>query len=133
MSIFSKKETAAKTPATKVKKVAKVKAVAKVNKETKLKASDRPYRILIKPLISEKATMVNALNKYVFAVSIKANKVEIKKAIEELYNVVPVSVNILRSTGKYVRSNRGYGKRSDSKKAIVTLRKGDSIKLYEGI
>jgi large subunit ribosomal protein L23 len=133
MSIFSKKETEAKKPATKVKTVAKVKTLVKINKETKLRVSDRPYRILIKPLISEKATMVNALNKYVFIVDIKANKIEIKKAIEELYQVVPVAINILRSSGKLIRSKRGYGKRSDFKKAIVTLKKGDSIKLYEGI
>lgn len=136
MSIFSKKETEAKKPISKVKVATKVKAVKKLVSDTKPRvsgASDRPYRILIKPLISEKATMVNALNKYVFSVALKANKVEIKKAIEELYHVVPVSINILRSSGKLVRSNRGYGQRKAIKKAIVTLKKGDSIKLYEGI
>lgn len=77
--------------------------------------------------------MVNALNKYIFEVSRSANKVEIKKAIQELYNVRPLSVNIINSDGKKVRSGRNYGQTKRIKKAIVTLQKGDTIKLYEGL
>ena len=132
MSIFTKKESTVKKPVRKTKAASTAKTVSKTASNVKSK-TERAHHVLLKPLISEKATMVNALNKYVFAVSIHANKVEIKKAIIELYNVIPVSVNIVRSSGKFVRSNRGYGQRKDSKKAIVTLRKGDSIKLYEGI
>lgn len=107
---------------------------AKVSGEIKpLKAIGRPAKYLIKPVISEKSTMVNALNKYIFEVSQDANKVEVKKAIQELYNVRPTNVNIIISDGKYVRYGRNYGKTKKVKKAIVTLRKGDSIKLYEGI
>lgn len=134
MSIFSKKEEAAKKPVKATKSAKSVKkSLVKPAVDFKAKVSERPYRILIKPLISEKATIAHANNKYVFAVALKANKVEIKKAVQELYQVVPVSVNILRSSGKFVRSNRGYGQRKAVKKAIVTLRKGDNIKLYEGI
>ena len=133
MAIFKKraKKTLVKRGAKPVKKEEKV---AKVATELKLlKAIGRPAKYLVKPVISEKSTMVNALNKYVFEVSIDANKVEIKKAIQELYNVRPISINIINSAGKVVRSGRNYGQTKKVKKAIVTLKKGDSIKLYEGI
>ncbi|MFA6253519.1 MAG: 50S ribosomal protein L23 [Patescibacteria group bacterium] len=133
MAIFKKRaeKTLVKRGAKPVKKEDKV---VKAGLELKpLKAIGRPAKYLVKPVISEKSTMVNALNKYVFEVSIDANKVEIKKAIQELYNVRPISVNIINSAGKSVRSGRNYGQTKKVKKAIVTLKKGDSIKLYEGI
>ena len=89
--------------------------------------------ILVKPLVSEKATIVNALNKYVFVVSASANKSEIKKAIKELYGVMPISVNIINKLGKFTFTRGRMGKTKDIKKAIITLKKGESIKIYEGI
>lgn len=135
MAIFKKRpeKTLVKRggkPAKKEGAVAKIKASTELKP---LKATGRPAKYLIKPVISEKSTMVNALNKYIFEVSRDANKVEIKKAIQELYNVRPTSVNIIISDGKYVRYGRNYGQTKKIKKAIVTLKKGDSIKLYEGI
>ena len=133
MAIFKKrvKKAVMKRAAKPAKKEVKV---AKNTGELKpLKAIGRPAKYLIKPLISEKSTMVHALNKYIFEVSQDANKVEVKKAIQELYNVRPIKVNMIISDGKYVRYGRNYGKTKKVKKAIVTLKKGDSIKLYEGI
>lgn len=104
-----------------------------VSKKTDNKLAKNAYRVLVKPIISEKTTMGAGLNKYVFEVMANTNKVEIKQAISEAYGVVPLSVNIIKSRGKFVRRGRQTGRTKNIKKAIVTLKKGDSIKLYEGI
>ena len=91
------------------------------------------YRFLLRPVISEKATISVSDGKYTFEVSGDANKVAIKKAIEEIYGVKPTRVNIINQGGKHVRFGRKFGQTKNVKKAIVTLKKGDSIKLYEGI
>ncbi|KKP91530.1 MAG: 50S ribosomal protein L23 [Parcubacteria group bacterium GW2011_GWA2_36_10] len=125
MGIFKKKE---ETP---------VAAVAKTTDEAVLKTdkvvSPKTASILLRPVISEKATFANSLNQYVFAVNNKANKVEIKKAIKAVYGVMPQAVNVINELGKNVRVGRRFGKRKNTKKAIVTLKKGDSITIYEGI
>jgi large subunit ribosomal protein L23 len=91
------------------------------------------YRVLLKPLVTEKATNLGVLNKYVFAVAPKANKIEIAKAIEEVYGVKPVKVNIIKGQGKIIRNGRIFGKRKNWKKAIVALPEGKTIKIYEGV
>jgi len=91
------------------------------------------YRVLIKPLVTEKAASLGTHNKYIFAVSLKTNKIEIAKAIEEVYGIKPVSVNIINSQGKIVRRGKVLGKRKDWKKAIVALPEGKTIKIYEGV
>lgn len=91
------------------------------------------YRILIKPLVTEKATDLGSLNKYVFLISDKANKLEVKKAIYSVYGVKPEAVNIVKIEGKRIRRGRITGKRKDIKKAIVSLKAGDSIQVYEGV
>ncbi len=91
------------------------------------------YRILVKPLITEKATMLGAENKYVFAVSRDSNKIEIARAINEVYGIKPVSVNIIKVKGKNVRYGRTQGKQKDWKKAIIELPEGKTIKVYEGV
>ena len=125
MGIFKKKE---ETP---------VAAVAKTTDEAVLKTdkvvSPKTASILLRPVISEKATFANSLNQYVFAVNNKANKVEIQKAIKDAYGVMPQAVNVIDELGKNVRVGRRFGKRKNTKKAIVTLKKGDSITIYEGI
>ncbi|MDD5032006.1 MAG: 50S ribosomal protein L23 [Patescibacteria group bacterium] len=89
--------------------------------------------MLLKPLVTEKATNLGVLNKYVFAVSPKANKIEIAEAIKAVYGVKPVGINIIKGEGKTVRSGRTFGKRKDWKKAIVALPAGKTIKIYEGV
>ncbi|PIT93746.1 50S ribosomal protein L23 [Candidatus Falkowbacteria bacterium CG10_big_fil_rev_8_21_14_0_10_43_11] len=91
------------------------------------------YRVLIKPLVTEKAAKIGAANKYAFVVSKEANKIMVAKAIEHVYGVKPVRINIINRTGKVVRSRRGNGKRKDWKKAIISLPKGKNINIYEGV
>ena len=112
----------------------------RVEPKTKSKAKGKSvrkyadaYRVLIKPLITEKAANLGTINKYVFAVADKANKIEIAKAVNEVYGVKPISVNIIRVSGKKVRYGRVFGKRKDWKKAMVTLPAGKTINIYEGV
>lgn len=107
-----------------------VKANDNVKKEVK---SEKAFRVLIKPLVTEKASREGVANKYFFAVSLKTNKIEITKAIKDVYGIKPEKVNIVNMKGKEVRFGRTMGKRKDWKKAIVTLPEGKTIKVYEGV
>lgn len=91
-----------------------------------------PRNILIAPIITEKSgQQMHANNTYTFKVSINANKIEIKKAIERIFAVKVLAVNTIRMMGKPKRLGRYDGKRPDWKKAIVTLREGDKIADFE--
>lgn len=91
------------------------------------------YRVLVKPMITEKAADLGAKNKYVFMVSMDANKIEVAKAITSVYGVKVEKINLIRQEGKTVVRGRVKGKRKDFKKAIVTLAKGNTISIYEGV
>ena len=136
MGLFSKTtnsadESVAGEKNKETKTVAKKKVVKAVKSEgTRIKNA---YSILIKPLVTEKAGFLGHENKYVFEVSVDANKIEIAKAIEEVYAIKPVSVNIMNRDGKTVRRGRTMGRRKDWKKAIVELPKGKTINIYEGV
>ncbi len=91
------------------------------------------YKHLVKPLITEKAANLATESKYVFEVSVASNKIEVAKSIEEIYGVKPLRVNILNVEGKRKKQGRTVGKRKDWKKAIVTLKKGQTIDIYEGV
>jgi len=91
------------------------------------------HRVIVKPLITEKAASLGEMNKYVFSVAPKMNKVEVKKAIRTIYKVDPVSINIANFKGKAVRHGRTSGTTRAWKKAIVTLKPGDKIEVYEGV
>ncbi len=91
------------------------------------------YKIIKKPLITEKATMLGSEGKYVFWVDCKANKNQIKKAVEEAFNVKVTTVNTQRQPGKIKRMGRFAGRTPTRKKAYVTLKEGDSITLVEGV
>jgi len=91
------------------------------------------YRVLVKPLVTEKATHLASANKYIFVVSRAANKIEIAKAIKAAYGFTPIKVNLSNVSGKHVSRGRISGQRSDWRKAIVTLKKGEIIKIYEGV
>ena len=84
-------------------------------------------KVLVKPIISEKSTSLTADNKYVFAVSKKSNKIEIKKAFKHLYGYQPLSINIINISGKQVRYGRSTGRTKNWKKAVITLKPGDKI------
>ena len=87
--------------------------------------------IIIRPLITEKSTTLRAEGKYVFEVAKAANKIEIAKAISQIFNVKVVSVNTVNVEGKVKRMGRSIGKRSDYKKAIVKLAAGETIEFFE--
>jgi large subunit ribosomal protein L23 len=142
MAIFSKKKKYDKQAQAKPDKPASMqelygaKATVKTaGKEVKVKISpnSRAYRTLLKPLITEKASNLNSLQKYVFAVATDVNKISVMKAVEELYGVKPLRVNIINLEGKLKQRGRIAGRRKDWKKAIVTLPKGATIDVYEGV
>ena len=84
--------------------------------------------IIIAPMVTEKTTSLNNINNsYTFKVSINANKIEIKKAVEKIFNVNVLAVNTIRQRGKVKRMGRYSGKRADWKKAIIKLKQGDKI------
>ena len=87
--------------------------------------------IIIRPLITEKSTTLMAEGKYVFEVAKAANKIEIAKAISQIFNVKVASVNTINVEGKVKRMGRSVGKRSDYKKAIVKLAAGETIEFFE--
>jgi len=105
----------------------------KTRQKTPERIFGNAYKIIIKPLITEKAANLGSENKYVFAVNLKSNKIEIAKAINEVYGVMPVQVNVISVKGKKVTYGRIIGQRKNWKKAIVTLPKGKTIKVYEGV
>ena len=94
--------------------------------------------ILLKPIVTEKMTEQGEdMNRYGFIVDQRANKIQIKKAVEELYNVSVASVNTMRYGGKrkmrYTRTGIITGKTKSYKKAIITLSEGDTIDFYSNI
>ncbi len=76
--------------------------------------------------------MMMSDGKYTFKVSLHANKIEIRKAVEAVFGVKVKSVNTIRMTGKFKRMGKYIGKRPDYKKAIVTLHEGETIEFFEG-
>ncbi len=102
-------------------------------KKTNSSNPSQAYRVLVRPLISEKASHQQSLNQYFFAVALDANRIEVAKAVKEVYGVAPIKVNIIRSEGKARRIGGTIGRRKDWKKAMVTLPKGKTISLYEGV
>ena len=93
-----------------------------------------PRQIIHKPIITEKSTIERELNNIVsFAVDPRANKVEIKSAVETLFDVKVLEVRTSRVRGKTRRMGKHSGRRPDWKKARVQLREGDSIEFFEGV
>ena len=88
--------------------------------------------IIRRPCVTEKSIESTEMaNKVVFEVAIGANKIEIKKAVQELFGVTVLNVNTMRVPGKKVRMGRYQGTKPAWKKAIVTLREGDTIEFFE--
>lgn len=92
------------------------------------------YQVVKRPVVTEKSNKQKELsNQIAFEVDRRANKIEIKQAIERLFNVKVLKVNTLRVEGKEKRMGRTKGRTRQWKKAIVTLRAGDHIEFFEGI
>jgi large subunit ribosomal protein L23 len=90
--------------------------------------------VIIKPVVSEKSYALLDTNAYTFIVHPDANKIEIRQAVESIFNVKVAKVNTLNRPGKRRRNRKSftYGKRSDTKRAVITLVEGDRIDLFEG-
>ncbi|MGE4063335.1 MAG: 50S ribosomal protein L23 [Rhodospirillaceae bacterium] len=114
---------------------AEKKPAKKAAKKAAPKAADAAalYDFIRAPLITEKATMASEHNQFVFRVPLDASKPEIKQAIESLFKVQVTAVNTLISKGKLKRFRGRPGRRSDVKKAVVTLAAGQSIDVTTGL
>ena len=131
MSIFSrfkKKESETAVPAVAVPAIAEQPAVVR-----RLAKQTIAWRILLRPLVSEKAAHAGMQNQYVFVVANTATKIDIRRAVHDAYGIRPTRVNIVRVRGKHVRYGRSQGTTKAWKKAMVTLPAGKKIQVYEGV
>jgi large subunit ribosomal protein L23 len=145
MGIFSSKNSKKET-----KKDAKPKSEAKaveqvltpesqqvVSKNDVAKASKgqagMSYRILHSPRVSEKAATLSTHNVYVLNVPVEANKLEIARAVKDLFSVKVEAVRTARGIGKILKRGKVTGQRNRWKKAYVTIKQGQKIDLYEGV
>lgn len=133
LNLFKKKKTKKKEEPKEIKEK-KLPEVAKVSKagtseKTVLGDNAFSYKIIRSPHISEKASNISSEGQYIFKVANVANKIEIKKAVEKLYKVDVKSVNVIYIPSKKRQVGRHAGKRSGYKKAVVTLKKGQTIEV----
>lgn len=125
-SAASKKAAASSTKKTDV-------ATASASPKEATKMTSQAFQILLQPLLSEKAAGYEANGTYTFIVSGHATKLTVKQAVKDVYGILPTDVRMMNVQGKYVRFSKGYGRRSDWKKAIITLPKGKTISIHEGV
>ena len=92
------------------------------------------YTVIKKPLFTEKGSnLKETQNKILIEVSRDANKIDIKRAIEEIFKVKVEKISTISTRGKWKKFGRSIGKRPDRKKAIVTLKKGEKLDFVEGV
>ena len=96
-------------------------------------SKEKAYNTIIKPIVTEKSTLLLENNQVVFLVDINSNKIDIKKSIELIFGVKVSAVNVIKVKGKTKRFKGTIGKRSDYKKAIISLPDGQSIDLSAGV
>tara|TARA_Y100000991_G_scaffold167615_2_gene129414 strand:+ start:322 stop:651 length:330 start_codon:yes stop_codon:yes gene_type:complete len=94
---------------------------------------NKAYQVILNPLVTEKSTQLSEFNKIVFSVPVNATKLEVKSSIEKLFSVKVIAVNTILLKGKSKRFKGVLGKRSNKKKAIVTLAPGNTIDLSVGV
>ena len=93
-----------------------------------------PYEVLKRPIVTEKSSLQSdTQNRYSFEVDRRANKLEIKEAVEKAFNVRVVAVNVMNVAGKQRRLGRQVGRTPGWRKAVVTLAPGQRIQLFEGV
>ena len=137
--IAGKKKAPAKKDAPKAKKAEKEEAKTEAAAEAKPKAkgplakegAGDSYRILLRPVLTEKTSLQQSQGQYTFAVDRGATKVDVARAVRDLYGVKPTQVRIVNAKGKVVRFGRSMGKEKNVKKAVVTLKKGETISVLE--
>jgi large subunit ribosomal protein L23 len=91
------------------------------------------YEVIKRPLVTEKNTALQAHGKYGFEVDSRANKVQIKQAVEKAFKVSVTAVNVMSVRGRERRIGRRVVAASSRKKAVVTLKTGDKITIFEGV
>jgi large subunit ribosomal protein L23 len=91
------------------------------------------YNVIKRPLVTEKNTALQAQGKYGFEVDTRANKVQIKQAVEKAFKVGVISVNVMSVRGRERRVGRRVVAATAWKKAVVTLKPGDKITIFEGV
>lgn len=107
--------------------------MSKVAKKHTRLDGERLYTVITSPVVTEKSTQGSEQNKVTLNVALGATKVEIKKAVEEIFKVQVTAVNTLRLKGKIKRFKGRLGQRNDRKRAIVTLAEGNSIDIASGL
>jgi|GEM_PF-162445 len=142
--VAEKKQVVKKDKVAKTAKIAKPKKPARnathsvaggevAKRKIVKKEENIAHKVLLENLISEKATMLAAQNKYIFKVLKRAGKFQIKEAVEGYYGVQVVSVNTIKISPKKRIHGRTIGWKKGFKKAVVTLREGDAIAAVEGV
>ena len=96
-------------------------------------SQNKAYQIILNPLVTEKSTQQSEFNKIVFSVPVSATKLDVKLSIEKIFSVKVKSVNTIILKGKAKRFKGVLGRRSNTKKAIVTLAQGNTIDLSAGV
>jgi len=143
MGLFTKKKKDeekkdVKPAADKAEKPAAKKAEKAVSEKAEKKAPARKlpsdtgdaHRVLLRPIVTEKTMKLAEIGQYVFEVAPGSNKIEVKKAVKAVYGVEPTDVAVMRFLGKPTRTRYGKGRRKHWRKAVVTLKKGQSIELF---
>ena len=134
MALSLKKKTAPAKATKKEEKKEETTTVAAPILDPKAAAPEMVLALVAYPRVSEKAAMLaSTTGTYVFNVPINTNKLEVRKAVEKQFKVNVTRVNMVRGEGKIVRRGRIPGKRSNWKKALVTLKKGQTIELHKGV
>ena len=96
-------------------------------------SQNKAYQVILNPLVTEKSTQQSEFNKIVFSVPVGATKLDVKLSIEKIFSVKVMAVNTILLKGKVKRFKGVLGRRSNTKKAIVTLAPGDTIDLSVGV
>ncbi|MBI5037269.1 MAG: 50S ribosomal protein L23 [Candidatus Kerfeldbacteria bacterium] len=132
-AVLSEKSSSAVAQASDAKKTTGTKEKKATEAKGKKSDTGQAYRVLLHPLITEKGSYLGAYNQYMFAVALRTNKIEVKKAIRAVYGVDPVKVRIVTVMGKSVRYGKTQGRTKNWKKAIVSLPEGQKIEIQEGL
>ena len=142
MALFGKKKSEEELKEKKEEKTSDVKVEKKAGKKPENKSEKKETRteisriskdIILEPWITEKSHNQMTANKYIFRVRPEANKKKIKDAVQTMYNVKVIDVNIINIPSKKRTYGRFVGRKSGYKKAIVTLKEGDKIELFKGV
>ena len=91
-----------------------------------------PFEIIRRPMITEKSTLLQEQDKYVFEVATEATKTQVKQAVEDVFDVEVVAVNMMNIKGKSKRFGPRMARGKSRKKAIVSLKRGDKIEVFSG-